>query len=690
MKKLLVFTLIVILSMLLPQMVVNAQSPYITRSPNRYGELNLTQDAYEPNKEIRSFGAQDTFFEPKDIFIDQQDYLYVLDSGNKRVVIFDDSYEYVTEFGSDLLIKPLGIFVRDDLIYIADYGLPEDVYSGRVHVYDFNRDTFEVSLVISHQRPEGPVLEINDFVYRPENIAVDMNNTMYVISEGSYNGVLIINEENRFLSFFASNPVAGTLLDRFIQVLYGNNENANLTKNIPPAPTNVFLDDSGFVFTVTQTTVDNNRGNTIKKVNNGGINFFPDDMIVAADFQSIGVGLVDNIYTITQSGFIYEYDREGNLMFVFAGNSQGEDRIGLFQSASAIAVNSKGELIVSDDVTNNLHVFIPTEFANVVHEALGLYNQGKYEESESLWVEVLRYNALFDQAHKGIGLSYMMQGRYEEAMIKFEIANAKDEYSLAFWEVRNDWLLSYAGYAIVIIALLFGLSFLSKKLSHEGIGFGISKKSISKVKSIGIIKEFSYLTYFVKNPADAVYEIKAHQRVSVGTGFIYLFLLVAIYMMHLLWTGLLFSPVVIERTVFIEELFKVLVPFVTFVLGNYLVSSLMEGEGTLKAIFLNTLGALIPVFIILPIMILLSNVLTYNESFIYQFGLTIMIGWSAVLLFFSIKDTHNYSIKETIYNFIMTVLMMIVMIIIAIMVYMMLMQVVEFVIDLFKEVIISA
>jgi hypothetical protein len=75
---------------LLPITELNAQAPFITRSPNRYGEYVRTQDAYEPVFEIRSFGNQDTMLEPKDIFIDDMDYLYVLDSGNQRVLIFDE------------------------------------------------------------------------------------------------------------------------------------------------------------------------------------------------------------------------------------------------------------------------------------------------------------------------------------------------------------------------------------------------------------------------------------------------------------------------------------------------------------------------------------------------------------------------------------------------------------------------
>jgi hypothetical protein len=204
------------------------------------------------------------------------------------------------------------------------------------------------------------------------------------------------------------------------------------------------------------------------------------------------------------------------------------------------------------------------------------------------------------------------------------------------------------------------------------------------------IKEFRFFGYYVKHPLDAFYEAKVRKHVSLKTAFMYAFGLIVLYMMHLVFTGMLFSPVIIERTVFIEELFKILVPFVTFVLANYLVSSLMEGEGSLRAIFTNTLGSLIPVYFILPIMIFLSNVLTYNEQFIYQFGFTIMIGWTAVLMFFNVKDTHNYTVKETIYNFILTVVMMIVMIIVIIMVYMMIGQVVEFISNLFKEVIINA
>lgn len=677
------------LAMILPQTSIIAYSPFITRSPNRFGELVATQDAYEPIFDIRSYNGQ-TLSAPQDLFVDQDDYFYVVDTGNKKVIIFDEMYQFITSFGEDILLKPTGIYVRDDMIYIADYGIPEDISSGRLHIYQFDKSTQTVTHNNSFSRPSSPVLEINQFIYRPQKIAVDQNHTMYVVSEGSYNGVMMINQENRFLSFFAPNRVQGTLLDRVLQVLYGNNEDAQITKKIPPAPTNVYLKNTGYVYTVTQTTIEGTRGDTLKKVNNGGLNFFPEDMLTAPDFAAASMGTVENIYAITRSGFIYEYDREGNLLFVFGGPSQGLDRVGLFRNVSSVAVNSRNEVIVLDDVNNNIHFLKPTGFADVVHEALYLYNQGKYVESQELWEEVLRYNALFDLAHEGIGRSYLLQGKFELALEKFEIAQSKETYSLAFWEVRNVWLQSYAGPIMLGLLGLYAAFALTKKARRNLSISEPARKVLVGLSKIKWIQEITFMAYYIKNPADACYEVKVRKRVSVKTGIVYVALLIALYMMHLLFTGILFTPVVIERTDFFEELLKVLAPFVTFVLANYLIASLQEGEGTLRAVFINTCGSLIPVFVILPMMILLSNVLTYNEQFVYQFGMSVMIGWSAILLFFSVKDTHNFSVKETIYSLLMTLLMMVVMMIVVIMIYMMAMQVVEFFADIVKEVVIHA
>ena len=111
----------------------------------------------------------------------------------------------------------------------------------------------------------------------------------------------------------------------------------------------------------------------------------------------------------------------------------------------------------------------------------------------------------------------------------------------------------------------------------------------------------------------------------------------------------------------------------------------MGGDGTMKSIFINSLCSLTPIIIMLPFIVIISNVLTYNESFIYTFGLIVMFIWTGVLLFVVIKETHNYTFAQTVSNFILTLLMMFILIVVFILLYLIVYQVCGFVVDLVKE-----
>jgi hypothetical protein len=46
---------------------------------------------------------------------------------------------------------------------------------------------------------------------------------------------------------------------------------------------------------------------------------------------------------------------------------------------------------------------VPTSFANLVHNAIALYQDGRYVEALEPWQKVLEQNALFDLANRGLG-----------------------------------------------------------------------------------------------------------------------------------------------------------------------------------------------------------------------------------------------------------------------------------------------
>lgn len=680
---------LVMVSMFVAPTTLKASAPYVTQTIDRYGEVVETQDAYEPvrsEKTIEIGGVKQAIFNnAQDLFIDDDDYLYLADTGNKRITIMDREFDYITSFGEDRLLQPLGVFVRDEYIYVADYGVETDQQSGQIVIYKYDKATNTVTYDKTFKTPDSDILKVDNFIFRPQKIAVDANHTMYIVCKGSSNGILLVNSANRFLNYFAPNQTTGTFWDLVKGFLYGNNDDVLLTQNIPPAPTNVMLDDSGYIYTVTNTVVRNELGDTLKKVNIGGVNFYPDDMVVAGSFIDSWSSDYKTVYALTSNGYIYEYDIEGNLLFKFSGPIGSDEQLGLFKSASSISCDSSGNLYVVDPNAGSIQVFRKTNFTIKVHEALVLYMTGKYIESKELWEDVLRYNSMFDLAHKGIGLAYYLEHDYTGAMEKFEIAYAKEDYSEAFWEARNLWIMDNLTIAIGIIFALAVVLFIVKKTNKKYAYLEPISVKMHEFSQKPWVDGILVMKKFIKKPLDAVYDVRHKKNVKAYNGLILLALLLIVYIFHITCTGFLFNNVILEKTILLKELMKVLLPIVLFVVANYLISSLMSGEGTMRNIFINTMGSLLPIIIMLPFIVIVSNVLTYNESFIYTFAMAVMFIWTIVLLFVVIKETHNFSGKQTVVNFLLTIFMMLIIIIVLILLYLIVAQVVGFFVDLFKE-----
>lgn len=673
---------------------VEAVSAYKTYTVDRKNQMMETNEAYEAFQMIRTLSDGSSLNAAKDLTIDSEDYIYIADTGNKRIVILDPSYQVLHSFGSDRLVKPLGITVMGNRIYIADYGWGQQATDlGWIHIYTFDKTkvnteeaiTWEVSL----STPSSPILEADRFVYRPLKIAVDQNQTMYVVNEGTTSGVLMINNQNRFINYFASNRIEISLWERLERILYQNNENVYLTKNIPSPVLNIATDPSGYFYTVTQKQTTSGLGDNIKKVNIGGVNYYQDKIRTFSDIVDAVPGTVGNLYVVTSAGFIAEYDNVGNLLFLFGGRGTGRDKLGLFLSASSIAIDSKNQLYVIDDHAsrNSIQIFRQTPFAEQVHLALDLFNQAKYDESIVLWNEVLRYNSMLDLAYRGKGLGEMMNENYQEALELFWIARDQSNYSEAFWELRNLWMIEQGPLlfwlAFGLLVFLVGFPFMNRKWNITRQ----IKAKLSFIQRYALIRETLYLFYFLKHPSDACYEIKAHRRVRVRSAWVFLLLLFGLYIIGIVSTGFIFNPYIPEETILIREALVILLPILLFIVSNYLMSSLMEGEGTFQATFTTTIGALSPVFVLYPIAIILSNVLSLSEGFLYSMTLFLMTGWVVILLFFVVKETQNYSVGQTLINLLLSLFTMVVLIVVILMVYLMIAQVFNFSTDIIKELI---
>ena len=173
------------------------------------------------------------------------------------------------------------------------------------------------------------------------------------------------------------------------------------SRSVPTGITSFDLDDEGFIYTCTQST--SQKTDTIKKLNPAGKNLFSGLETAWGDFESIydvntsknyqsmicDIEIADdgniNCLDLT-SGRVFQYDKEGNLLFIFGSSS---DQLGGFTEVAAIE-SIGSEVYVVDTRKNYVTVFEETDFGSIVHEATNLYNAGYYEEALDPWYEVLQ------------------------------------------------------------------------------------------------------------------------------------------------------------------------------------------------------------------------------------------------------------------------------------------------------------
>ncbi len=416
--------------------ILQAATPYKTYTMDGYGYVMETQTAYTPYETLEKIG-EEAFSSPVDMCIASDGLMYIADSGLKKIIVATTDGEFVRYIGEGQLTQPTGVYVSDNKrIYVADKGAKQVV------VFDYDG-----AVIATYGKPDSPIYGAeNDF--KPMKIVANETGTLYLICEGNTNGIVQISpaDGGTFLGYFGTNYTSLSLVDLMRRIILSDAQRAKLLSNIPSTPTNLSIDDKGLIYTVTQ----GDDISSLKKLNIAGNNLIIPD---AYDEQCAAVttGNYKNIYVASSNGYVYEYNSEGELLFVFGGRDDGRLRVGLCSKVEAIAVDTRNRIYLLDSDKKQINIYEPTEFTNLLHEALVLYSNGRYEESMEPLTQVLSMNTLFDYANKAMGRAYLQIEDYDNALKYAKLSKDLDGYSDAFWEVRNLWLKNNLVTAFLII-----------------------------------------------------------------------------------------------------------------------------------------------------------------------------------------------------------------------------------------------
>ena len=650
-------------------MTASAETPYKTYTVDGYGYVLETQSAYNPLAAITKVG-ETAFVSPMDMAIGKDGNLYIADAGAHVILICSRDGEQVGSIGEGILQTPTGVYVTEDgTVYVADKD------AKKVFVFDA-----QGNVTAEYGKPDSPIYG-NSMDFKPTKVVANKTGTMYIICEGNMNGIVQLSpvEGGSFLGYFGTNYTSLSPFQMIQRVILTDAQRAQMLSNIPSTPTNLHIDDTGLIYTVTQ----GDKETSLKKLNIAGKNLLDSDPYYADLPAAVTTGNYNNILVADSDGYIYEYNEDGELLFMFGGRDDGRQRVGLCNKVEAIAVDEDDRIYLLDSDKKQIHIFEPTEFTNLLHESLYLFSKGQYTQSKEPLSKVLQMNSMFDYANQAMGHAYLQEENYEQALKYFRLAKSFEGYSDAFWEVRNIWIRNYLVAAVLAIAAVIVLIRGGKSLYRKKY----ANRATTQTGEHILLGQLRYSLYFMRHPIDGCYGVKKEGKNSWWCANILLGTFILISILEKYCSGFLVKTVREGRYDLITDIGKVLVIFIGLTACNYLVVTIHEGEGFFKDLYCAYAYCLTPYIVIKPFVILLSNVLTYNEVFLISFANIIVWTWVVILILLTLKEINNFTVGETAKALAITAFTVLILTLLVCIIYVLFSQVIDFVITVVREVV---
>ncbi len=706
--------IVCIAALLAPQ--ASALVPYTTYTYDIDGNFTESPHAYVPDTIIDSadIGLTKALDTPTDILSDAYGNLFIADPANNRIVILNENYTLncvVSRFYNDNGVPddfnaPRGLFVKDDEIFVCDTENNRIVVftmkvseEGKILAVDFNR------IIVQPQStafPEGST-------YKPIACAVDTAGRIYVVSSTTNLGIISMNADGAFLGFLGAQKTAPSAWQVFWRMFQTKEQRAALESLVPTEYNNISIDESGFVY-ATISSLDKAKMLSeitskstsaayapVKKLNAEGTDVMlrtgfwpPSGEVPVVSFHKVGMDanmgvstIVDvalgeaGIWTIVDSSRqrFYTYDSQGNLLFIFGDSGP---QIGNNTAASSICYQGD-KFIVLDKTVNAFTIYKRTTYGEDLVAAVRNVEERNYSESARYWEEVLKKNSNFDEAYVGIADSLYRAGDYEGAQKNYAAAFDAEGYSKCYSRMRKAWIEDYI---ILIPIVIVVLAVLISKF------FGYAAKENVKgqvLKDKRTFKEAAlYGFHVIFHPFDGFWDLKHEKRGNFKAGIFFVVITIVAYIYNGIGQSYWFDPYN-EGINILGELSGVLLPFALWVVSNWCLTTLFEGEGSLKDITLATCYAILPLPMMMIPATILSHVLTLEEGSIISLLISVGYIWAGMLLFFGVMVTHDYSFSKNILTVLGTLVGMVIIMFIALLFSGLFSKITSFITNIYTE-----
>ena len=196
-----------------------------------------------------------------------------------------------------------------------------------------------------------------------------------------------------------------------------------------------------------------------------------------------------------------------------------------------------------------------------------------------------------------------------------------------------------------------------------------------------------YALHVITHPFDGFWDLIHEHKGTMAAAHTFLAMFLITRVLKLLCTNFQFISVPLQHINIFEEMLSLLLPFLILCLANWAMTTLFDGKGRFKDIYMAMCYALVPYVLIQLPLVLVSNVLTFEEASFYSVLMSFSVVWCVFLVFVGLMEVHDYSPGKTLIFLIVTVVGAAVILFLVLVFFSLLSDVVGYFVSMYREIV---
>lgn len=197
---------------------------------------------------------------------------------------------------------------------------------------------------------------------------------------------------------------------------------------------------------------------------------------------------------------------------------------------------------------------------------------------------------------------------------------------------------------------------------------------------------FKFPKYIIIHPLKGWEEFKRYGKGKMSVAIAFVIIAIIVNIMKFQYSGFIVNDVSIKDMNSVAEIFIVVGAITIITVANWSVTTLFDGKGNMKNIFMMICYCLFPYILCNIVGMILSNILTTEEIAIYNLVISLGVVLMVYMFFVGIISIHEYGLGQCLLTILFTIVAALIIIFVGILLFDLFQKVYGFGYQIYQEI----